>query len=124
MYTGEYKKNYFIIFNIFAVREEITDLETFLDLNNIDFARLDLTTKMIKTILRMQSKCADKIIHEEEQREEENSPEAAIGEVVEDAVEIELSTNPADIYKSITLEKVCIQFDLSGSTHANDEYWI
>ncbi|XP_065075394.1 uncharacterized protein LOC135699115 [Ochlerotatus camptorhynchus] len=90
------------IYDLFLV-EEITDLETFLMLDNNDFSRLKLSTKMIKTIQRIQSKCADDIIIEEQTLEENNK-----SEIVEDytmMAEDDISTNPNDIYNTINLDQ-------------------
>lgn len=47
------------------MREEITDLETFLMLDNNDFTRLKLTTKMVKTIQKLQKQLENDLVVEE-----------------------------------------------------------
>ncbi|XP_065079427.1 uncharacterized protein LOC135702327 [Ochlerotatus camptorhynchus] len=52
------------LFEIF-VREEITDLETFSLLDNDDFTRLKLSTKMVKTIQKLQKLLENDLVVEE-----------------------------------------------------------
>lgn len=57
----------FLIYNLyFSVREEITDVETFSMLDNNDFTRLQLTTKMVKIIQKYQKLLEDDLEPEEQ----------------------------------------------------------
>lgn len=77
-------------------------------LDNSDFTRLKLTTKMVKTIQKIQKQCADDIIFEEERLEENNTSGVEDDLVEEDQPEHETNTDPDNIYKSINLDQVSI----------------
>lgn len=83
----------------FSVREEITDVETFSLLDNNDFVRLHLTTKMVKTIQKYQ-----KLLENDLEPEEEE----ATNKTTTDETNVPTCSNAAITTNSINLEKVCI----------------
>nr|XP_029710258.1 uncharacterized protein LOC115256155 [Aedes albopictus] len=79
-------------------------METFMMLDKDDFTRLELSTKKIKLIQKIQRQYTDLII---EERLDETEDTGANTEKEEDdpTVEADVSTNPEDIYKSINLDQ-------------------
>lgn len=80
-------------------------METFMMLDKDDFTRLELSTKKIKLIQKIQRQYTDLII--EERLDETEDTGANTGKEEDDpTVEADVSTNPEDIYKSINLDQV------------------
>lgn len=70
-----------------------------MELNNSDFTRLNLSTKMVKVIQRIQKQCSEDLIIEERLDQNESLNE-------EDDIKDHLSTQSSNIYESINLDKV------------------
>ncbi|XP_055526662.1 uncharacterized protein LOC129719190 [Wyeomyia smithii] len=85
------------LFNIFH-EQEITDFDTFMELDNNNYTRLQLTTKMVKTIQRIRRQCSDDLIVEERL---ENEPMSE-----DDNITDNINTPPQNSYRSISLDKV------------------
>lgn len=83
-----------------------------MSLNETDFARLKLTTKIIKTILKIQKQLSDDQVIEEEYLETQETPETP-NEEAETATEANNQPTPgsSDVhnpYHGITLEHVSL----------------
>lgn len=88
--------------------EEIDDIETFLSLNDNDFTRIKMTTKMIKIIQKIQKDFQNS--NEEWIIEEvEISPGKSQSNHVDNTSE---KVDPDNPYKGISLEKVSLEIIL------------
>ncbi|XP_055527780.1 uncharacterized protein LOC129720338 [Wyeomyia smithii] len=85
--------------------EEIEDLETFLELNERDYSRLQLTTKMIKTIEKLQAQFREK---PEDCKEHEEWVEEVSNNDSEYCQENAVSWDADNPYHGISLEEVSI----------------
>ncbi|XP_055527157.1 uncharacterized protein LOC129719772 [Wyeomyia smithii] len=89
--------------------EEIEDLETFLELNERDYSRLQLTTKMIKTIEKLQAQFREK---PEDCKEHEEWVEEVSNNDSENCQENAVSWDADNPYHGISLEEISYDFKM------------
>lgn len=119
------------IFNILDA-DECNDMETFLSLNNDDFVRLKLTTKMIRTIQELQKQCENELPVEEIFINEQVTPPAPTDppapsdksgpteENIYDGISLEKLIDVKDIFNKTSQGQAIIETLMDCDAHVND----
>lgn len=87
-------------------KEEIDDIETFLSLNDNDFTRIKMTTKMVKIVQKVQNQLRDGKEEWITEEVEASPTKPQIDETNTNQINTPHNVDPNNPYKDISLEKV------------------